>query len=114
MKIVRTPEDRFTNLPDFVFVPRYAQVTHDDVALRMAYLDEGSGPVMLLLHGEPSWSFLYRSMVPPLVEAGFRVVAPDLIGSADPTNRWRLMTTRMPAMSDGCAVCFSTHSTCGI
>ena len=80
MKIVRTPEDRFTNLPDFVFVPRYAQVTHDDVALRMAYLDEGSGPVMLLLHGEPSWSFLYRSMVPPLVEAGFRVVAPDLIG----------------------------------
>ena len=80
MDVVRTPEDRFNTLPDFGFVPRYAEVTHDDMALRMAYLDEGGGPVVVLLHGEPSWSFLYRSMIPPLVAAGFRVVAPDLIG----------------------------------
>jgi haloalkane dehalogenase len=94
MDRVRTPEERFTNLPDFDFAPKYAKVTDPtggDV-LRVAYLDEGpeSGDVVLLLHGEPSWSYLYRFMIPVLVGAGHRVIAPDLIGfgrSDKPTNR---------------------------
>jgi haloalkane dehalogenase len=83
MNILRTPEDRFASLAGFPFAPRYVEVTAaDNTSLRLAYLDEGpagSAPV-LLLHGEPSWSYLYRSMIPPLVAAGHRVVAPDLIG----------------------------------
>ena len=58
--------------------------------LRMHYLDEGNGQIVLCLHGQPSWSYLYRKMIPPLVEAGYRVVAPDLIGfgkSDKPTDR---------------------------
>ena len=77
MKALRTPDERFAHLPGFPWQPRYAD-THD--GLRMAYLDEGDGPTVLLLHGEPSWSYLYRTMVPVLLEAGCRVVAPDLIG----------------------------------
>ncbi len=77
MDVVRTPDSRFTDLPGFPWEPKYAQTSDD---LRMAYLDEGSGPVVLLLHGEPSWSYLYRTMIPVLVEAGYRVIAPDLIG----------------------------------
>ena len=82
MQTLRTPEDRFTDLPGFPYTPRYAQTSD---GLRMAYVDEGpagveGGPVVLLLHGEPSWSYLYRTMIPVLVEAGFRCVAPDLIG----------------------------------
>lgn len=84
MERVRTPDERFADLPDFGFATHYADVrdpTGGD-GLRMAYLDEGpsDGAVVLLLHGEPSWSFLYRSMIPVLVDAGHRVVAPDLIG----------------------------------
>ncbi len=77
MNVLRTPDACFADLPDFPWEPHYA-TTSD--GLRMAYLDEGSGPVVLLLHGEPSWSFLYRTMIPGLLEAGCRVVAPDLIG----------------------------------
>lgn len=79
MKILRTPEQRFAGLADYPFAPHYLEVGDE---LRMHYLDEGprGGPVALLLHGEPTWSYLYRKMVPPLVAAGFRVVAPDLIG----------------------------------
>ena len=77
MMTLRTPEDRFADLPGFPYTPQYAQTSD---GLRMAYIDEGTGPVVLLLHGEPSWSYLYRTMIPVLVEAGFRVVAPDLIG----------------------------------
>jgi haloalkane dehalogenase len=79
MDALRTPEEAFANLADFPFEPHYAEVGD---GLRMAYVDEGperAAPV-LLLHGEPSWSYLYRHMIPPLVEAGHRVVAPDLIG----------------------------------
>lgn len=78
MKTVRTPDERFEDLPDYNFEPHYAKVD----GLRMHYLDEGpqDGDTMLLLHGEPSWSYLYRHMIPPLTEAGLRVVAPDLIG----------------------------------
>jgi haloalkane dehalogenase len=77
MNVLRTPESAFAAVPDFAWEVHYAQTSD---GLRMAYLDEGSGPVVLLLHGEPSWSFLYRKLVPVLLEAGCRVVAPDLIG----------------------------------
>ncbi len=78
MKILRTPEQRFLNLPGYDFEARYIEIGD----LRMHYIDEGpkdADPV-LLLHGEPSWSYLYRTMIPPLVEAGLRAIAPDLIG----------------------------------
>src|SRR5665811_391667 len=82
---LRTPDDRFNGLADFPFETHYADVDDptDGPALRMAYLDEGprgASETVLLLHGEPSWSYLYRFMIGPLVDAGFRVVAPDLIG----------------------------------
>ena len=75
---LRTPDDRFANLDDYPFAPHY--VTID--GLRIHYVDEGpgTGPVILLLHGEPSWSYLYRKMIPPFAAAGFRAIAPDLIG----------------------------------
>jgi haloalkane dehalogenase len=79
MRILRTPEARFENLPDYPFEPNYAEVGD---GLRMHYVDEGpkDGPTLLLLHGEPTWSYLYRKMIPPLVRAGLRTIAPDLIG----------------------------------
>lgn len=75
---LRTDDARFVNLPEYPFPPNYVFVD----GLRMHYVDSGpaNGPVVLLLHGEPSWSFLYRKMIPILAGAGFRVVAPDLIG----------------------------------
>jgi haloalkane dehalogenase len=78
MKILQTPDDRFRDLMDFPFKPNYLDV--DD--LKIHYVDEGksNSEVILLMHGEPSWSFLYRFMIPPLVQAGFRVIAPDLVG----------------------------------
>ncbi len=89
MEAIRTPEDRFDQLPDYPFAPNYINTVE---GLRMHYLDEGdkSKPVALLLHGEPSWSFLYRKMIPILSNNGFRVVAPDLIGfgkSDKPVNK---------------------------
>ncbi|SRR6266545_5225991 len=81
MRILRTPGERFADLPDFPYEPRYAEVPdHEGGTLRMAYIDEGTGPVVLLLHGEPSWSFLYRHVIRVLLDAGLRVVVPDLIG----------------------------------
>jgi haloalkane dehalogenase len=87
MDVLRTPEDRFDDLPDFPYVARHVEVPAGDPEepgqqLRLAYLDEGpaDGEVVLLLHGEPSWSYLYRHMIPVLVAAGHRCVAPDLIG----------------------------------
>jgi haloalkane dehalogenase len=75
--ILRTPDDRFVNLPDYPFEPHYVDVGE----MRMHYVDEGQGDELVLcLHGEPSWSYLYRHMIPPLTNAGLRVVAPDLIG----------------------------------
>jgi haloalkane dehalogenase len=73
---VRTPEERFAGLPDFPFVPHYRDVQ----GLRLAHLDEGDGPPVLFLHGEPTWSFLWRRVIPPVRDAGFRAVAPDLAG----------------------------------
>ncbi|MCX6396675.1 MAG: haloalkane dehalogenase [Propionibacteriales bacterium] len=83
LEVLRTPEARFDALPGFGFAPHYADVVADGLApLRMHYLDEGpaDGPVALLMHGQPTWSYLYRSVVPVLVDAGIRVIAPDLIG----------------------------------
>ncbi|MBC7975622.1 MAG: haloalkane dehalogenase [Myxococcales bacterium] len=76
MELLRTPDERFHDLPGYPFAPHYVTVD----GIRMHYVDEGTGPVVLLLHGEPSWSYLYRKMIPPLVAAGFRAVAPDLVG----------------------------------
>ncbi|MFN8028062.1 MAG: haloalkane dehalogenase [Acidimicrobiia bacterium] len=83
MKVLRTPDEQFANLPEFPFAPNYAAIiAADGTELRVHYLDEGprdAAPV-LLMHGEPSWSFLYRRVIPVLVEAGHRVIAPDLVG----------------------------------
>ena len=78
-KVLRTSEDRFENLSNYPYAPHYVSVTPQ---LRMHYVDEGSSedPIILLLHGEPCWSYIYRRMIPPLVEQGYRVIAPDLIG----------------------------------
>jgi len=82
--VVRTPEERFQQLPDFPFETHYVDMghTYSDGPLRMHYLDEGppDGQIVLALHDEASWSYLYRRMIPILVEYGIRVVAPDLIG----------------------------------
>ena len=83
MDTLRTPDDRFLDLPDFDVAPAYAEVPDDDGgSLRMAYVESGpaDGPVALLLHGEPSWSFLYRHVMRVLADAGIRAVAPDLVG----------------------------------
>ncbi len=93
MEVLRTPDSCFSDLPGYGFEPNYADVPDQDGgSLRMHYLDEGpgDGPIVLLLHGEPSWSFLYRHMIPVLTEAGLRAVAPDLVGfgrSDKPTPR---------------------------
>lgn len=89
MKILRTPDERFTGLPGYPYEPRYVDVDPGQgengaagTRLRMHYLDEGppDGHVVLMLHGEPSWAYLYRKMIPVLVAAGLRVVAIDLVG----------------------------------
>lgn len=85
MKTLRTPDDRFDNLPGYPFSPHYAEVSvpdDPDTGVRVHYVDEGprEAPPVLLMHGEPSWSYLYRKMIPIIVDAGFRAVAPDLVG----------------------------------
>lgn len=83
MEVLRTPDSRFENLAGYPFAPHYVDVTASDTDnLRMHYVDEGpaDGSPVVLLHGEPTWSYLYRTMIPPLAEGGHRVLAPDLIG----------------------------------
>lgn len=93
MDVLRTPDARFDGLDGYAFAPHYRTITADDgTPLRIHYLDEGprDAPPILLMHGEPSWSYLYRKFVGPLVAAGHRVVAPDLVGfgrSDKPTAR---------------------------
>ena len=79
MEILRTPDERFAGLPGYAFAPHYVDL---DGGVRMHYVDEGprDGQVVLMLHGEPSWSYLYRKMVPVVTAAGLRAVAPDLVG----------------------------------
>lgn len=76
MEILRTPDERFAGLAGYPFAPHYLEWQ----GLRMHYVDEGVGPPMLLLHGEPTWSYLYRTIIPPLVAAGYRCLAPDYTG----------------------------------
>ncbi|MGH2504451.1 MAG: haloalkane dehalogenase, partial [Ktedonobacterales bacterium] len=88
MELLRTPDERFTNLSGYGFAPHYLDVD----GVRIHYVDEGdqADTPVLLLHGEPSWSYLYRTMIPPLAAAGYRVIAPDLVGfgrSDKPTSR---------------------------
>lgn len=81
MDLLRTPDERFADLPEYPFTPRYASVdAGDGTPLRVHYVDEGQGEPVLLLHGEPTWSYLYRTMIPVLTDAGLRAVAPDLPG----------------------------------
>ena len=75
MPVIRTPDERFDNLPGYPFAPHYVEVN----GMRVHYVDEGEGEIILCLHGEPSWSFLYRKMIPPLA-ANHRVIAMDFIG----------------------------------
>ena len=76
VEALRTPEERFEGLPDFPYQPRY----RDADGLRLAHLDEGDGEPVVLLHGEPTWSYLWRKVMPPLLEAGHRCIAPDFAG----------------------------------
>jgi haloalkane dehalogenase len=84
MKVLRTPDTAFARLTDYPFAPHYVDIRDapSGAALRVHYIDEGprDAPVVLMMHGEPSWSYLYRKMIAPVVAAGFRVVAPDLVG----------------------------------
>jgi haloalkane dehalogenase len=83
MLALRTPDDRFVGLPDFPFEPHYVEIDDGEGGrLRVHYVDEGprDGHTVLLLHGEPSWCFLYRHIIPQLVDGGCRVIAPDLVG----------------------------------
>ena len=83
MDVLRTPDGQFANLKGYAFSPNYHEVTAaNGTALRIHYLDEGprDGQPILCMHGQPSWSYLYRKMIPILTEAGYRVIAPDLIG----------------------------------
>jgi haloalkane dehalogenase len=73
---VRTPEERLSGLPDFPFESSYREVD----GLRLAYLDEGEGPPVVFFHGEPTWSFLWRKVLPPVRDAGHRCIAPDYAG----------------------------------
>lgn len=73
---VRTPDERLLGLPDFPFESSYAELD----GLRLAYLDEGEGPPVVFFHGEPTWSFLWRKVIPPVREAGYRCIAPDYAG----------------------------------
>lgn len=101
MTVLRTHEERFGDLPDYPFTPHYVEVAAgdgSDTRLRVHYIDErpsdpatASGETVLLLHGNPSWSFLYRHVIPPLMAAGHRCVAPDLVGfgkSDKPADRF--------------------------
>jgi haloalkane dehalogenase len=84
VKVLRTPDAAFNAITDFLFAPQYADITdaNDETSLRVHYVDEGprDAPVVLMMHGEPTWSYLYRHMIGPVAASGLRVVAPDLIG----------------------------------
>jgi haloalkane dehalogenase len=83
--VLRTPDERFADLADYPFQPRFLETA----GLRLHYVDEGAGRPVVLFHGEPTWSYLYRKVIPPLVAAGYRAIAPDYAGfgkSDKPTN----------------------------
>lgn len=111
MRVLRTPEDRFNDLPGFPREPRYVDVPDGDGStLRMVYVADG--PEAVLLHGEPSWSYLYRKVLPVLAAAGFRAIAPDLVGFGRSDKPAETSDTATPGTSSGCARWPSTGSTC--
>jgi haloalkane dehalogenase len=86
MEVFRTPDERFENLPGYNFQPHYSEID----GLRLHHLDEGGGDPIVCFHGEPTWAYIYRKMIPPLVAAGHRVICPDYAGfgrSDKPTDR---------------------------
>jgi haloalkane dehalogenase len=86
MDAIRTPDELLEGLPDFPFQPYYREVN----GLRLAHIDEGDGPPVVMFHGEPTWSFLWRKVLPPVRDAGYRVILPDQVGfgrSDKPTDR---------------------------
>ena len=99
MDVFRTPDERFDGLPGYEFAPHYAEVN----GLRLHYLDEGDGPPVVCFHGEPTWSYLYRKMLPPLVARRSRVICPDYPGfgrSDKPTDRdWYTYDRHVELMS---------------
>lgn len=100
MDFHRTPDERFQDLPDFPWEPVYREWE----GMRLAHLDEGDGPTVLMVHGEPTWSFLWRKVMPPLLEAGYRCVVPDLPGfgrSDKPTEiSWYTFERHAAALAD--------------
>ena len=88
--VLRTPDDRFENLKDYPFQPNYMNID----GLRIHYLDEGpkDADPIILFHGEPTWSYLFRKMIPVLTEAGHRVIVPDMVGFESQTNLNQSMT----------------------
>jgi len=83
MEILRTPDERFEGLPDFSFEPHYTTITDEDgTDIRIHHIEQGpaDGPVVVMMHGNPTWSYIHRHMVPVVAKAGFRVLAPDLVG----------------------------------
>ena len=101
-KLLRTPEERFASLPGFAFAPHYVDVADRDLGpLRMHYVDEGEAVhgTVLMLHGEPSWSYLYRKLIGPVAAAGWRAVAPDHVGFGRPPIA---PSSAMTASSAGC------------
>ncbi len=106
-ELLRTPDERFVDLPDFPFEPRW----FDWDGIRLHYLDEGTGRPVVLFHGEPTWCFLYRKVMPPLLDAGYRVIAPDYFGfgkSDKPTRpeayTYDAHTVAMAALLEGLGV----------
>jgi haloalkane dehalogenase len=98
--IKRTPDERFANLPGYAFAPHYVDMLPGYQGLRVHYIDEGAKDArrtFLCLHGQPSWSYLYRKMIPAFSESGARVIAPDWLGSGALTSRW--MTPPTPSIS---------------
>jgi pimeloyl-ACP methyl ester carboxylesterase len=108
MKSLRTPNERFDNLPGYPFAPHYLNVPDGEGGrLRIHYVDEGpkEAEPVLLIHGEPSWSYLYRKMIPIFVQAGYRAVAPDDPAALYNRNAWEVLQKFekpfLTAFSDG-------------
>jgi haloalkane dehalogenase len=90
MEVLRTPDERFNDLKEYPFEPHYTNIkTHDGTTLRIHHIDEGpkDGPILLAMHGQPVWSYLYARMIPFLVKAGIRVIAPDFQVMVNQTNQ---------------------------
>ena len=115
---LRTPDERFAGLPGFPFKPHYLEGLAGYQGLRLHYLDEGpaqAGQVFLCLHGQPTWSYLYRKMLPVFVAAGHRVVAPDMFGfgRSDKPKDDPVRPTR-PGRHRGCAPILLRSSNVGL